>query len=177
MCNSSRLNILIRQELESDYDAIRRLLTEAFPTKAEADLVDRLRGNQKLVISSVAIDSDTDEVVGHIAFSPVTLSEPTVCAGLGLAPVVVKPDCQSRGVGRQLIESTLDSCRRSGTDFVVVLGEPGYYKRFGFAPASEFGLGNEYGVDDPFMVLELRPSCLKAATGVVSYATEFADLE
>jgi putative acetyltransferase len=170
------MEVTIRQEIEADYDAIRGVHIAAFPTSGEADLVDRLRENHKLVISRVAIDPDTNDVVGHIAYSPVTLDESSICVGLGLAPVAVKPEWQSKGIGSRLIESTLDSCRAAGTEFVVVLGEPEYYKRFGFAPASGFGLSNEYGVDDPFMAIELRTGCLKMATGLVRYAEEFADL-
>ena len=56
----------------------------------------------------------------------------------------------------------------------MVLGDPGYYGRFGFRKASLFGLGNEYGVDDPFMAMELTPGAIPAAGGLVRYASEFS---
>jgi putative acetyltransferase len=69
----------------------------------------------------------------------------------------VLPAQQRRGIGGQLVEAGLEACRRAGCGFAVVLGEPGYYHRFGFRRARTEGLGNEYGVDEEFMVLELRP--------------------
>jgi putative acetyltransferase len=59
---------------------------------------------------------------------------------------------------------------------MVVLGEPEYYGRFGFRRASMFGLANEYGVDDPFMVLELRLGGLPKLPGVVKYGKVFSEL-
>ena len=63
---------------------------------------------------------------------------------------------------------------RLGFAYVVVLGAPGYYTRFGFSPASQFGLGNEYGAGDEFMALELRAGGLPRLPGIVRYAPEFA---
>jgi putative acetyltransferase len=60
---------------------------------------------------------------------------------------------------------------------VVVLGEPGFYGRFGFQRASNFGITNEYGVDEPFMALELVPGALNDVKGLVRYGSEFAGLE
>ena len=81
------------------------------------------------------------------------------------------------GVGSRLIEAGLEACRAAGLPFVVVLGHEGYYPRFGFRRASERGLGNEYGADEAFMVLELRPGSLPSGGGLVRYAPEFAAFE
>ena len=74
------------------------------------------------------------------------------------------------------IRDGLERCERAGYDAVVVLGHPGYYSRFGFARAQDYGLENEYGAADAFMVRELRAQTLQDIRGLVTYAPEFASL-
>lgn len=164
------MNIFIRPEQPKDHAAVRAIVTAAFPTDAEARLVDALRANGKAIYSFVAL-LENDEVVGHVLFSPVT-TPPSSANGLGLAPVAVKPELQSQGIGSKLIRAGLVECKADGFDFVVLLGDPVYYHRFGFQTASVFGLQNEYGVDEEFMVLRL--SDRELPTGLVRYATEFS---
>jgi putative acetyltransferase len=97
-----------------------------------------------------------------------------VSSGLGLAPLAVTPDCQRQGIGGRLVRDGLAAAARSGAGFVVVLGHPGYYPRFGFRRAAAVGLSNEYGADEAFMVLELQPGSLPAGGGLVKYGVEFA---
>jgi putative acetyltransferase len=163
------MNIFIRPEQPKDHTVIRAILTATFPTDAEARLVDVLRANGKAIYSFVAVD-DHDEVLGHILFSPVSTPLPTT-KGLGLAPVAVKPELQHQGIGSQLIRASLIEIKADGFDYVVLLGDPDYYQRFGFQTASVFGLQNEYGVDEEFMVLVL--SDRELPKGLVRYAEEF----
>jgi putative acetyltransferase len=93
---------------------------------------------------------------------------------LGLAPLSVTPEHQRTGIGSQLVQAGLAAAFAAGIRFVVVLGHPGYYPRFGFRRAAELGLHNEYGADEAFMVLELRPGSLPSGGGVVRYGAEFA---
>jgi putative acetyltransferase len=164
--------ITIRPERPADVGAIRRVLETAFPTAVEANLVEALRSAGRLSISLVA--DDGGEVIGHVAFSPVTAAG--VAAGLGMAPVSVLPARQRQGVGSRLIREGLAECARAGCAFVVVLGDPAYYGRFGWNPASALGLGNEYGVADEFMGLELTASGAPRCGGVVCYSPEFAGI-
>jgi putative acetyltransferase len=163
-------SVLIRPEQPGDVAAVHAVHAAAFPTDEEARIVDALRGADQLSISLVA--EDGGRVVGHIAFSPVTLTGAT--RGLGLAPVAVVPEYQRRGIGGQLIREGLAAAARSGAAFVVVLGHPDYYPRFGFRRAGPLGLDNEYGADEAFMVLELQPGSLPAGGGLVRYRAEFA---
>jgi putative acetyltransferase len=165
--------VTIRPEREEDRAAVRAVHEAAFPTDVEARLVDALRAGGNALVSLVA--EVQGRVVGHVLFSPVSV-EPALpgVAGAGLAPVAVLPAYQRQGIGARLIESGIAACRELGLGFVVVLGDPGYYQRFGFTRAGAFGLGNEYGVDEEFMALELRPGCLSGACGVVRYSAEFA---
>jgi putative acetyltransferase len=162
----------IRSERGDDVAAIRAVHCAAFPTDDEARLVDRLRAAHHLKVSLVAeVDG---VVVGHIAFSPVSVVGPIGrCQGLGLAPLAVRPPHQRCGVGSVLVREGLAKCRQEGAGFVVVLGHPGYYPRFGFRRASLAGLSNEYGADEAFMVLELEPGTILAG-GLVKYGVEFA---
>ncbi len=125
----------------------------------------------RLAISIVA--SETDRVVGHIAFSPVGAGGVT---GLGLAPLAVRAAHRRRGIGALLVREGLAACDAHDAGYVVVLGDPAYYARFGFVTAALRGLGNEYGAHNEFMVLELRADRLPARGSTVRYAPEFAQL-
>ncbi len=118
---------------------------------------------------------EDEAVVGHIAFSPVRVdgdADPE--GGVGLAPLAVRPDFQRRGIGSQLIREGLSTCERAGYGFVVVLGEPELYRRFGFERADRRGLGNEYEADETFMVLELKDGAIPGRGGMVRFGPEFA---
>jgi len=87
----------------------------------------------------------------------------------------VPPEFQRQGIGSKLIREGLERCRQAGYDAVVVLGDPAYYSRFGFVRAADFGLQNEYGVHDEFMVLPLRRGALDGVSGMVKYLPEFSE--
>lgn len=158
-----------------DAGAVRVVNEMAFSSDAEACLVDRLRSDGRPLVSMVAeVDG---ELVGHILFSPVTLSGRTDLRLMGLGPMAVRPDRQRRGIGTALVEAGLAACLRLGADAVVVLGHPRYYPRFGFMPASRFRLRCAWDVpDDVFLALELRAGCLDEAAGQVEYLAAFNDL-
>jgi len=167
--------IAIRTEEPADVEVIHSIHQSAFPTEAEARLVDRLREERKLALSLIA--EIEDRGVGHVAFSPVSVDHQSPAGqGVGLGPVAVLPEWQGRGIGEQLITRGVEDCRRDGYSFIVVLGEPEYYEKFGFRRASLFGLGNEYGVDDPFMVLELRLGGLPKGPGTIKYVKVFSEV-
>jgi putative acetyltransferase len=127
------------------------------------------------VVSMVA--EAAGEVVGHILFSPVSIEPPAKnWNALGLAPLAVIPRMQRQGIGGKLIKAGLQRCQELGIELVVVLGHPIYYPKFGFRPASDYGLDNEYQVDEPFMVIELIPGILKNYEGLVKYAPEFSEI-
>lgn len=163
------MDIKIRNEEADDIVQVREIVRAAFPTDAESRLVDALRANSDATISLVAVHGN--EVVGHIFFSPVSTSPPSAANGLGLAPVAVRPNMQSQGIGSQLIREGLRRCKELGYDYCVVLGGPKYYRRFGFEKASRFNIRNEYGVDEEFMVIRFSD---RQAAGVAQYASEFA---
>jgi putative acetyltransferase len=162
----------IRSEVPADVSAIRAVNLAAFETSADADLVDALRGQAIPLVSLVAEDGGA--VVGHILFSPVTLDGHPDVQIMGLGPMAVVPACQRQGIGSALVREGLDTCKRIGANAVVVVGHATYYPRFGFAPASRFGLSCQYAVpDDVFMVVELDLGALKGVAGTVRYHRTF----
>jgi putative acetyltransferase len=165
--------IAIRPEASGDLPAIHAVHAASFPTRAEADLVDALRAAGRLRVSLVAADGDA--IVGHVAFSPVTL--PGTTDGVGLGPLAVVPTHRRRGIGGQLVRAGLAACAESGDGFVVVLGDPDYYGRFGFEAASARELTGEYGGGDAFQAQELRTGAIPSAGGLVRYAPEFAAVD
>ena len=163
-------SIPIRPERPEDIGSIQTLIAGAFPTDAEARLVASLRAAGRLTVSLVA--EVEGKIVGHVAFSPVDV--PASRAGEGLAPLAVAEAFRRQGIGAALVAAGLDACRAAGTGFVVVLGDPRYYGRFGFGPARTVGLADEYDGGDAFQVLELRPGSVPPAGGTVRYAPEFS---
>jgi putative acetyltransferase len=164
--------VTIRPEQPSDTLAVRSVHEAAFPTAAEADLVERLRGNGKAAVSLVA--ADEGRIVGHILFSPVTFEPPLAVVALGLAPMAVLPGHEKHAVGRRLVQNGLAESHSKGACMVVVLGDPGYYGRFGFERASRHGLRNEFGVEDSFMVFMLDSHAHPPPGTMVKYAAEFS---
>ena len=166
--------MLIRAEQPGDWVAVHRVNESAFETHLEVDLVDALRRQEPAVLSLVAVRDEA--IVGHIMFSPVTLSGHPDLKLIGLAPMAVAPPHQRSGIGSALVRAGLERCKETGYGAVAVLGHPEYYPRFGFSPASRFGIGCEYDVpDDVFMMLELRPGFLEGASGVIRYHDAFRD--
>lgn len=163
-----RTNPTVRRELPEDAAAIRAVHRAAFAGDAEADIVDALRAAGRLAISLVA--GADSELVGHIAFSPVSAGGGFV--GLGLAPLGVVPSSQRRGIGSRLVREGLEAARRTGAVFVVVIGEPAYYERFGFRSADRWQLREEFGAAASFQVLELRAGAAPRGA-LVQYAPEF----
>ena len=118
---------------------------------------------------------EREPIVGHVLLSPVTIDGKDEPRGLGLAPLAVLPAYQRQGIGTRLVEAALRRARLLGYAYVVVLGHPRYYPRFGFVPASRFGLRYEQrALDDAFMALELVPGALNGISGPVRYSPAFS---
>jgi putative acetyltransferase len=165
---------VIRDERSEDAPAIRAVLEAAFPEVVEADLVDRLRATCQDRISLIAVEDN--QVLGHILFTPVAIDRsdgPII--GSGLAPMAVIPEFQRKGIGSALVRAGIDRLRRSGCSFVVVVGHPEYYPRFGFVAASTYAVGCQWdGIpDEAFMILVLQSSITSQLAGVAKYRPEF----
>lgn len=160
----------IRPETSADASAISALIEAAFAIAdhsngTEAAIVERLRDADALTASLVAVEDS--EIVGHAALSPITIDGADM-GWLGLGPVAVRPDRQRKGIGDALIREALERAAKLGARGCVVLGEPGYYGRFGFRSRPQLhypGSPREYFQALPFV--EAVPS------GEVAYHAAF----
>ncbi|MCO5149926.1 MULTISPECIES: GNAT family N-acetyltransferase [unclassified Shinella] len=126
--------MFLRPERPEDVDAIRTLTETAFKTAPHADgtehiIIDRLRAAGALTLSLV-MEAD-GAIVGHVAFSPVTVSDGST-DWYGLGPISVDPARQGEGIGGRLIGEGLQRLKALGAAGCVLLGDPAYYSRFGF---------------------------------------------
>jgi putative acetyltransferase len=166
--------VAIRSAAPEDLQGIRSVHLAAFPTALEANLVDKLDGSGDVLISLVA--EDCGRIVGHVLFSRMDVeADERVVAGMGLAPVAVLPDYQSRGIGTSLIHAALRLAEARGADIVFVLGDPEYYGRFGFDAATAAPFQSPYR-GPHFQALVLRPGFKPPRSGRADYAAAFAEL-
>jgi putative acetyltransferase len=165
----------IRAERPGDVAAVRRVVEAAFKGKAEADLVDTLRAGGKFSVALVAVQGRT--VAGFCLLTDVEIAGNGLKPrGAGLAPLAVRPTFQKRGIGRTLVRAALERAREAGYGFVVLLGDPRYYRQFGFRAGSTLGLACEFAAPaEAFMAIELAPGALGGVTGTVRYSPEFAE--
>ena len=168
---------MIRPERLEDMASVRQVNIAAFarpghPTD-EADMVDALRANGKVILSLVA--ELGDQVVGHIVFSPLTFepSQPRE-TGVALGPLAVRPEFQRQGIGSKLAKSGLEACRRLGYGSVFLFGNPSYYSRLGFRPARTYGITPPGPATDAFQALELREGALAGVSGTAYESEELS---
>lgn len=167
--------IQIRNVRPEDRAQVRKINELAFETPAEANIVETIHRSCTNILSLVAA-TDNGMPVGHAFFSPAVIeSGETKIEGMGLAPVAVLPGRQKEGIGSQLIREGLRILRDNGCFFVIVLGHPDYYPRFGFKTASDYGISSEWpGVpDNAFMIHLLDTPASNLISGVAKYREEF----
>lgn len=165
--------VTIRPEADGDEVAIAQLLTDAFGGTAEAELVASLRRDGDLLASLVATDGAT--IVGQVAASPFACVDPGVpVSAAALAPLAVTESHRRRNIGAILVERLLADLRRRDIGLVFVLGDPAYYRRFGFTPEVAAAMRTPF--DGPHqMAIELQPGAVRNAAGRrFAYAAGFA---
>jgi len=137
------MNIIIRNEIGSDVETISEITKAAFESLAisnhtEQFIICALRDANALTISLVA--EVEKKVVGHIAFSPVTISDGSP-DWYGLGPISVVPKLQKQGIGKSLVYEGLSLLKALGAKGCVLVGDPGYYERFGFRNLTDLFIG------------------------------------
>jgi putative acetyltransferase len=162
--------IAIRAELPGDEGTIHAVTEAAFRNQphsdgSEAALVDALRRDGDLALSLVA--EEDSRIIGHIAFSRVTISDGTA-EWFGLGPVSVAPERQGEGIGSQLIKRGLADLDARGARGVVLLGNPAYYRRFGFAHDPALGYPGP-----PAEFFQRLVIAGEAPSGTVTYPSAF----
>jgi len=171
--------LTILPESSTDYDVIDCILLDAFNSDEEVRLVHTLRPSSHFDpdLSLVAIASDL--CVGHMLLTPAMVAgektRPVKMAGLG--SVAVRSDFQRQGIGTSMIKFGLDLCRTKSYSAVAVLGHPEYYPRFGFLPASLWGLKMNFSTHaEVQMVLELESGALNGVQGTIHFLPEFYNI-
>lgn len=163
--------IVIRDEQEGDAAAIRAVTLAAFQNmpysqQTEAAIVDALRAAGALAVSLVAVEGD--EVTGHVAFSPIAIDGAPASGWFGVGPLSVRPDRQRKGIGTALMRAGLERLEKSGGKGCALVGDPAYYRRFGFRTTPSLTYPEvpaEY-----FQVLELASD---APSGTVAFHPAF----
>lgn len=166
------MKLSIRKEASSDIDLIHALTRGAFSpmdysSHTEQFIVDALRDAGVLSVSLVAELEST--LVGHVAISPVSIT--SGCdSWFGLGPISVHPDVQGKGIGSRLMDKSLSDLSTLGAAGCVLLGNPAYYSRFGFAPVKGLILAD--GPEQYFQALLLNGKSFPQ--GRVSYHSAFS---
>jgi putative acetyltransferase len=167
--------IVIRKERAGDESAIHEVNFRAFERREEAEVVDTLRKTCPEGLSLVA--EEDGRIVGHILFTPAVIeAKERNVNGMGLAPMAILPEQQKKGVGSSLVRTGLEELLKRGESFVVVIGWPEYYPRFGFERASKYGIRCEYAEvpDEASMILVFDREALRGVEGVAKERPEFA---
>ena len=167
--------VVIAKEQPEDIEAIHRVNLAAFKGGGEADVVDELRSSCDDFISLVA--KCNGQVIGHILFTPVRIVqiEDWTVSGMGLAPLAVLPEFQGEGIGSALCEEGLKRIESEGYPFVIVLGDPRYYSRFGFTRASKHGITSSFeGIpDEASMITVFDQQVMADVSGIAYYQPAF----
>ena len=165
----------IRQENKKDYAEVYNVIKKAFMSAEhcdgnEQDLVVNLRESNNFIpeLSLVAIDDN--KIVGYILFTKIRIGK---YEELALAPLAVLPEYQKQGIGKKLIEEGHKKAKKLGYHYSIVLGSERYYPKFGYVPASQYGIKAPFeALNENFMAIKLNDTDVKI-TGVVEYAKEF----
>ncbi|SDW54264.1 GNAT family N-acetyltransferase [Paenibacillus sp. CF384] len=170
----------IRTETTADHEVVRQVNVEAFDKREyEAKLVEGIRQSDSFIDSLSLVAESAQGIIGHALFSKASIVVgDTNHEVIVLAPIAVLPAFQKQGVGKKLIEEGLTRSRQLGFPGVLLIGHPEYYPRFGFRPASTFGLVlKQIEVpDDVFMAVELTDGALHALQGgELRYPAAFFD--
>ncbi len=165
----------IRQEQPIDYDMVYQVVEKAFKSAEhsdgnEQDLVAALRNSRSFIpeLSLVAVEENS--IVGHILFTKAFVSNVEL---LALAPLSVLPEYQNRGIGMSLIKQGHSIAHRLGYSYSVVLGNPKYYHKAGYAAASIYGIKAPFPVEDENFMAICFSENTERLNGFIKYDKAF----
>jgi predicted N-acetyltransferase YhbS/SAM-dependent methyltransferase len=162
-----------RPETAADGAAVHAVNAAAFPTPDEARLVDELRADPAAWLPGlghVALDGPDGDIA---AYALLTRCRVGGAPALALAPVATAPDRQRQGAGQAVVRAALDAARLRGESLVLVLGHPEYYPRFGFVPASRYGIRPGFDVPDEAMMALVLDDSVPVPQGTIRYPAAF----
>lgn len=165
----------IRQEGQKDYEEVYRVVKTAFEMAEhsdgnEQDLVVALRNSDSFIPELSLVAVKDDKIVGYILFTKIKIENHEEIA---LAPLAVLPEYQKQGIGSMLIEQGHKIAKKLGYHYSIVLGSENYYPKFGYIPATQYGIQAPFDVaNENFMAIKLNEADTEIK-GVVQYAKEF----
>lgn len=169
--------IKVRAEKEDDFRAIDVVNLSAFQGESEAQLVGELRKSAAFIPDLSLVAELNGRIVGHVVLSKAGLK-----AGQGLqeilalGPMSVVPSQSHRGIGSELIDAAVARARALSFSAIVIAGHPDYYLRFGFKPASDYGLTSNLPIpSDAITAMELVDGALSGG-GEIVYPEQFRQL-
>lgn len=174
------MGITFREEGSRDSEQIEKVIKEAFkaiPVRSgsEYEMVKKLRKESTFNPKYARVAISENKIIGYVIFSKVhIINGPLKTPILNLAVISITPSKQRQGIGEDLIRNALSIARKEGEEAIIVLGHPTYYPRFGFKPASTWGIKLPFEApDESFFALELVPDSLEGVSGVVEYTPAF----
>ena len=162
--------MIIRETLPADFGDISHCVFSAFKNEGEVVLVQQLRADNDVVIELVA--EEAGSIVGHVVVSHLSLNPNIGLQCGGVAPLSVLPGHQSNGIGSRLMEAVIEWSRSAVLDALFLLGDPGYYQRFGFGMTD---ISSDYPWEF-FQAFELTRQCLNNVSAKANYANAFSAL-
>ncbi|MFE4336137.1 bifunctional class I SAM-dependent methyltransferase/N-acetyltransferase [Streptomyces sp. NPDC056831] len=162
-----------RPETAADIEAVHAVNAAAFPTPDEAALVDALRADPAAWLPGlgyVALDGPDGGIAAYALLTRCRVGDAPV---LALAPVATAPDRQRQGAGQAVVRAVLDAARLRGEPLVLVLGHPEYYPKFGFVPASRYGIRPGFDVPDEAMMALVLDDSAPVPRGTIRYPAAF----
>lgn len=171
----AQTDIFVRREQAADYSEIRCLVRDAFAGAEHSDsdehnLIDRIRDSDEYIGNLSLVAVMNGRIAGHVMFSSIHVGN---VAAVALAPLAVRTGFQGKGIGRALVKCGHDIAREMGYPYSVVLGYPGYYSRFGYVRAADFGIAPTFEVpEECFMICPFVDST-RVPSGIVRYSGAF----
>ena len=174
--------IHITKERKEDYLEIDKLIKASFSglpysDGLETDLISRIRNSDDYISNLALVAKDEDTFVGYTILCPITIkSDKTsdIFKGLVLPIIGVVPEYQNKSIGSKLIEKAHDYANALGYKFIVLIGQPEFFKKFEYTSCSEHGIDFHFQVPDSFgLIKELKNGCLEDISGTIHYPELF----
>jgi predicted N-acetyltransferase YhbS len=170
--NKKTIDILLKPEEEKDYNAVENLTREAFwniyrPGCDEHLLIHNMRKVKEFIKELDYVAIVNDEIAGNIVYAKAKVVDTNrEYDVLTFGPVSVLPSYQKKGIGRKLIEYTIEKSKEMGFNAIIIYGNPKYYEKFGFKSSSEYKITDMKGnYNEALMALELHPKALENING------------
>lgn len=163
----------------TEFSEVDLLLRDSFTEtehgyQGEAELVKKIRAEKSYNPELELVAAEEYQVVGHTLLSEVAVGETEDNTGLALAPIAVRPGLQRKGIGTALIREAEKRAKNQGYRYISILGSPEYYGRFGYEPASSYGITAPFEVpDEAFLVKVLVKDGLDEVNGELRYTKAF----